>query len=385
MADSPRLEMISARLRAAGLRPSRADVEAGFDAPLVVDARSADAADVRAVRKHLASGRGGVPIAVLGPLSGVQADILLKTDADIAALPARLGALRRARLRDEEWEMRRANAAYFGDAETSAQPLPRSAVLLIGGGSTLTLGLLNALTAQDLDVVGAYAPRTAASYLADQDFHAIVLDAMDDTARAILDQMASAGWLGRCPIIACAHSGGRIPDHVTDILDATDPAERLAEAIASLAWRSAAARRDVADPRIADGSSGVYAKPFFLRHLDDQMRRAARSEEPITVAVFKAHSGPDAPRAALALAKALPPHLRQTDCLARLDWTTLAASFRDTPFRGAAALTRRALSETGFSDCVSVRILERRAYHADAEDLLRAAQAGPAKWTRRRA
>lgn len=118
-AENPRLDLISSRLRAGGMRPYPAGSPVDFSAPdpLLIDIATAErsllealsrAAIVQAHRQIVLLDTSGLQL----PSSGEA--VILRRDQDLAALKARLTALARRASRLREAEIRRDTASVMG-------------------------------------------------------------------------------------------------------------------------------------------------------------------------------------------------------------------------------------------------------------------------------
>ncbi len=387
LATSPRLDMIMARLRAAGLRPYPQRTQQAANDPLLVDTASMqDAETYRRVREARAFKR---LILSLGE-DDCNADITLPSEADLQSVPRRLAAWRRQRLRACEQRLREETAAELGAAQPDITQRSPGRILYLGDASSLFLKLAGGLPQFGIDVVAALSRHTAASYLQDQGFGALLVAANDTLGAQTLQHLQECGAMGGLSVIVLAQAGADLPSQTTDIVDPDRSIRPLCREIADLVW----SRKDLepANKVICDEATGLFNRRFFERHLTRQMRASLSDETPLTFLTFRLKSkGDDLAAAREALpdfARRLLGQMRESDCAARLDWTAIGVSLRETGYRDAVRLAQRAAVsfsghsvvstevEAPFGGTLSWRIIERRAYHRDAGDLIRAALAG---------
>ena len=114
-------------------------------------------------------------------------------------------------------------------------------------------------------------------------------------------------------------------------------------------------------------------------------------EAPLTLITFRLRSQDDDHSARGALpgfADIIRPIIRETDCAARIDSTTIAISMPDAPYSGAVGMASKIIAALGgeklgmvgsplpFGGALGWRAVERRRYH-DAEKLISSAMNGP--------
>ena len=165
--------------------------------------------------------------------------------------------------------------------------------------------------------------------------------------------------------------------------------------IAHLAYSRASARPIEPRPKLAsamsDLSTGLFSRQFLQVHLPRQMEATDTREAPLTLLTLRLKSKDDDHSARGALpdfAEIIKPILRETDCAARLDSTTIAVSMPDATYAGAVRMAERIVEALGserlgmvgsplpFGGGLGWRAVERRSYH-DAEKLIAAATNGP--------
>ena len=178
VASSPRLEMIVARLRASGMRPSYANdtILQPSQVPVLIDFESMppstlsqlvrlDAAEVP--RSVITLGRGNCPVKPI---------IAISSDDELPALPSRLAGHNRRLLRDEEVRLRALSAQDLGEEIPSPIGGPTPEILYLGDGSAFFLALQAALKDADINLTAALSYTTACDYLEKNKFSAVLID-----------------------------------------------------------------------------------------------------------------------------------------------------------------------------------------------------------------
>ncbi len=398
-AASPRLDMIMSRLRAAGMRPYAMDGGLSGAEPIFVDTQSAPP-DLFPALERLAAAGDARPIVVLRRPSATlppAGAIILRHDVEIPSVPSRLASLRRRTLLQDEIQLRNETLRQLGFKPRDGVNPPPPKLLYLGDGSPFFLELQAALHAEAVTVTAALSAHTALDYLAQSRFSALLIDVSASASEAMRlielcdDNPAMVGL----PILACLRRPAELTDReqktlgaATEILDASETVAMTANRIAVLAYRYASTRPsqagDAQDPAIHDRATGWFTRRFFEAHLGRQLLACDQSAQPLSLLALRLRSevrDADAARDTLPrLAGIVGGTLRQTDCGARYDWTTLAVTLRNTPYSAAAKMAARVAQAGGavLPDGVSIqwRVVERRAYHT-ADALISAAMAGP--------
>ena len=406
VATSPRLEMIVARLRASGMRPScaNAGVLHPSAVPILLDFASMPpsvlsqlvrlkAAEVP--RTIITLGNGTCPVT---PLFNIRSDL------ELTALPNRLASHNRRVLRDEEVRLRSLSAEDLGEQLPSPIDAPAPDILYLGDGSAFFLSLQNALKETDVNMTGALSFATACHYLETQSFSAVLIDLSQNSDQGVqlLERANTDARIAGLPVYACIRDENTLSPraraaiaNATDILSPGATPADTAERIALLAHSRASARPLEPKARLAsvtsDLATGLFSRKFFDVHLPRQMKATDAREAPLTLLTMRLRSRDDdhSARGALPdLARILKPLIRETDCAARLDSTTIAISMPDCTYAGAVQVAEKIVAALGgeqlgmvgtalpFGGQLGWRAVERRSYHT-AEKLILAATNGP--------
>ena len=406
VAASPRLEMIVARLRASGMRPNYANATMIHPSPvpLLIDFESMppstlsqlirlDAAEVP--RKVITLGRGNCPVK---PLFNIE------RDDELSALPSRLSGHNRRVLRDEEVRLRALSAEDLGETIPSPIEGPAPDILYLGDGSAFFLALQSAIKATEINLTAALSYPTACDYLEKNRFSAVLIDLSEtsDNGVRLLERANQDTRIAGLPVYACVRDSETLSPraraslaNATEILSPAATPKDTAERIITLAHSRASARPVEPKSKLAsamsDLSTGLFSKRFLEVHLPRQMQATDIREAPLTLLTLRLRSNDDDHSARGALpdfASTLKPLLRETDCAARLDSTTIAVSMPDAPYAGAVRMAERIIAALGderlgmvgsplpFGGTLGWRAVERRSYH-DAEKLISSATNGP--------
>lgn len=406
VANSPRLEMIIARLRASGMRPHCAneDVLQPSTVPLLVDLETVNSTVLtRLLRLEVAKrprivitlGNGNIPVT---PLFNIQ------SEQEISVIRNRLASHKRRALRDEEIQLRAHSAEELGETIPTMLDAPDPDILYLGDGSPFFLALQSALKESDVNLTAALSYATACDYLEKNKFSAVLIDLSPSSNHGIrlLERANEDSRISGLPVYACIRDEGALaPRARAAIGNATDiitPGETPYDTAAriTLTAHSRASSRPI-EPQIklaskmSDLATGLFSKKFFDVHLPRQMRAAEKRETPLTLLTLRLKSNDEdvAARNALPdLAKIVRERLRETDCAARLDSTTIAISMPETNYASAVRAAERLVKELGgdelgtegsplpFGGTLGWRAVERRNYHT-AEKLISSATHGP--------
>jgi GGDEF domain-containing protein len=399
-AGSPRLEMISSRLRASGMRPYPASTPIDFSAPdpLLVD--------IATVSREVLDGLSRAAMVqvhrqiVIVDLSGGQMPcageaVILRRDRDLGTLRSRLVALARRACRLKEAEARRDTASALGvripPADLNAVP----SVLYLGEGSPLFLSLQGLLKQRGIDVTAALSRQTAQQYISERRFAAALVD-LDSFKAADSPTghwIAEENGLAILPIIALSHPDVPLTERqltltalATELVDATGRMAQIVSLIETVCRRLVAFSPLMPRPgehaELTDYSTGLFNFRFMEAHVARQMEIATQRAEALSVLTFCldppiAQSIP----AQQEFATLLRSQIRDADCPALLRPGTYAISLPATPYRGAIRLAERiaAAVETralGIGTRFGWRIVEKRAYHTP-KTLLVTGQVGP--------
>lgn len=256
--------------------------------------------------------------AVLGISAGV--DVVLAPPVHPAQLAARLDALVRAAVADEELELRRATLAAHGDRLAPATDNAPLRVLTVGEPAPKFLALTHALRAEGVETVGAFTPYTTFDYLHEERFDAVVLWAGETHAEAlsIASGMRRNTRLYHIPTMLYLRSGVETPlgaaydRGLTDVASAeVEPAQAALRAL-SLARafrRESLTRRALESARgSALMEDGLFPRDLFAAHLARLTETARKRRRPLSVAMLRVADSPELAfvRRSGALERALP-------------------------------------------------------------------------------
>lgn len=406
IASSPRLEMIKSRLKSAGLRPYTAREKLHDSDPLLIDAASASAEQLHAVRKQIARQVERAMVFLAHQNAPALKDtIMLTRDQELSTVPLRLRAYQRKSDRVSEGLLRLKTAEAIAGRQIRVAKDQPANVLFIGDGSSRFLALKAALGRFDISVTAALTALTARNYLDDEHFSAVIVDFEDASASALeFLRSFSDDYVRSCvPVFAIT---GQQADYTieesaalsnaTEIIDASLPLMQTAETIANLAEYHESITPIVPgtlqDHRIHDKITGLFTSGFLHQHLAHQIEALSDTLQPlsfITLQLTSAHDGNATARKALPeFAQQIVSRMRQTDCAGRLDWSTIGISLRGTSYAGGIALARRLIADLGgqvaggsslplpSGVALSWRIIEKRRYHS-AQDLIQSGLTGP--------
>lgn len=284
--------------------------------------RFSDAARLKAAAlpRHL-------PVLALGAedvlAASAAVDLVLAPPVHPAQLAARLEALARAAIVEEELELRRETLAAFGIEAPLPAPDPGPLrVLTVGEPATKFLAISHALAAEGVETVAAFTPYTTFDYLHEDRFDAVVLWAGETHAEAlsIVSGMRRNTRLFHVPALLYLRTGaetsaGQAYDRgLTDVAAAEIPPEQAALRTLSLARafrRESLARRALQAPLVpplSDADTGLFSPTLFAAHLARLSDASTRRRRPLSVAVLRTPDDADLAgvRRSGALGRALP-------------------------------------------------------------------------------
>ncbi|MEO1661755.1 MAG: diguanylate cyclase [Pseudomonadota bacterium] len=362
VSESPRLEMLQARLKQAGIRPVpvRGSYLPPDSAPAFVDLLTRDfdapAGDTRlfvTIGKENQAPKGS--------------EIHLTDIAQIATLLARLSIRQREKDRLREIQLRARTAEKFGPSAKAAAPAKAARLLWLGHDAPFLNAIKSTLAAQNVNMVAAISRLTAEDYLFNGGFQSLVLcpSSPDDEAARLLASVKTL-QISHAPQIVLllrpeladkiAQEHFAHADQIIDLKDNLDGiANRLlsisvdAEIPAATAYGLSASAQDL--------STGLVSRDYLESHVEAQMAQADRLATPLSLLAI------DISRVAdhKALAHLVQSHLRDTDLAARLDQKHICLTLPNTQYRGAVILARRI--EESIEGTVSWRAIERRQFH----------------------
>ncbi len=362
VSESPRLEMLQARLRQAGMRPVpvRGQYLPPDSAPALID---------QLTRQENLEGQQNRLVITIGKTSDEPngSDIHLSDVGQIATLPARIAIRLRENQRQREIDLRARTAEKFGAPVSTAQSTERARLLWLGQDAPFLNAIKASLKACDVNLVAAISRLTAEDYLISGQFKTMVLcpSSQDDEAAKLLRRAKKLPQITAPRIVLLLRS--EISGHLTaedmanadQIVDLTSDTELVASRLHAICTSQNVVSEEA--PRltsqIQDSSSGLVTRAYLETHLQAQIEQADRLAMPLSL-VSVTLSEQDDVRAIARKIKAL---LRDTDLAARLDANHICVTLPETTYRGAVILARRI--EEALDTSIDWRAIERRRFH----------------------
>lgn len=362
VSESPRLEMLQARLRQSGVRPVpvRGSYLPPDTAPALIDLSTREMT-IEPGDQRL--------IVTLGKdeHSPIHSDIHLTDVAELSTLAARISIRKREKQRRREIDLRSQTLAEFGIERPRARPQSKARLLWLGHDAPFLNAIKTSLKESDINLVAAISCLTAEDYLESGRFKAIALcpsHANDEACKLLarIKQIPLAQppqtllLLRRDVSVQLDQSLIEKADQIIDVGGDLDTvAARLKSACAELSMT--AGPREGLNSIARDATSGLVSRAYLETHLQAQMDQADQLAMPLSVISVDLKSEDDVRDVAHKI-KAL---LRDTDLAARLDMNHICVSLPDTPYRGAVVLARRI--EEAMERSVAWRVIEKRQFH----------------------
>ena len=401
IAASPRLEMIKSKLRVAGLRPYEMEDNLSQVDALFIDAVSASQEQLKLVHRQITRATDRTIVLLSdGSAPPIPKVIQIFNTSEIDSIPALLDMAARKRQRLQEVHLRAQTAKQIAGQNVDVLDTGDLELLFLGDGSSDFLALMGALRRDEITMTAALTSLTAHQYLRDGKFDGMIVDIRRGTkvGYEFLSTYMSSDISAQIPIYALRDQERVDPDQadeqftsITELIDANRDVDQLARTLSDLANYHAALTpltpTQSNDYRIRDQFSPLFSATFLERHLHNQIEDITDTPTPLclmTLQVTSRADGNTAGRDAMpVLAASVQNALRQTDCAARLDWSTIAVSLTNTSYAGGVKLAQRliGLLEEKHPDILRTcklnwRVIERRAYHS-ATDLLSIGKTGP--------
>ena len=410
IAASPRLEMIMSRLGTNGLRPILASTNLlQSPLPLLIDIQSAPPHLLKELQYAVAN-RLARPVILLCERDlSIPGTLILGNDSELVTLASRLASHARKALREREIKLRNETAIELGIVEPQdVQPVTPK-LLYLGDGSAYFLSLQSALRAKGVDVTAALSVHTAMDYLQQHMFSSILVDLSRGATQAV--KLLKPGednlFVSGLPVFVCLRDGAMLSreemsalSQATEIIDPESTPRETAEKITRQVFTQtplrpiSSMRSDTGSLsfKLKEISSGLFSRRFLEAHMVRQIDVAETMETDLAILTLKLKSSRDSDNAARAampeFARLVGSLLRETDCAASFDETTLVLCLPNTNYSGAIRLAKRILSTLGgdklgaddtplsFGGSLSWRAVERRQYHT-ATSLLDSALSRP--------
>lgn len=401
IAASPRLEMIKSKLRTAGLRPYVAEDKLSQVDALFIDAMSASQEQLKLVHRQITRSTDRTIVLLSdGSTPTIPNVIQIFGISDIESIPALLDMAARKRHRLQEVHLRAQTAKQIAGQNVYIPDSNALKLLFLGDGSSEFLALMAALRRDDVKMTAALTTLTAHQYLRDHQFDGMIVDIRRGTnvGSEFLSTYMSSDIAAKIPIYALRDKERVDPNYdseqftsITELVDANRDSDQLARTLTDLANYHAAltplSPAQVNDYRIRDQFSPMFSATFLERHLHNQIEDVTDTPIPLclmTLQITSRADGNAAGREAIpVLATSIQNALRQTDCAARLDWSTIGVSLSNTSYAGGVKLAQRLIGLLEEKHpCIlrtcklNWRVIERRAYHS-ATDLLSIGKTGP--------
>ena len=362
VSESPRLEMLQARLRQAGIRP--VPVRGSYLPP-----DSAPALFDLLTRELEVSGDDNRLIVTLGREhhSHERSAIHLTDISQLASLPARLAIRQREQQRRREIKLRAQTLQKFGLEATTPQTAHRERLLWLGNDAPFLNALKSHLREGSINLVAAISRLTAEDYLESGRFKTLVLypTKPDDEASKLL--MSAK----RLPLVEAPRVVLLLSPENTTIIDkeALEQADQIIDVSQDIDLVAARLQSLCLEPSLKaegpfnltstaqDAGTGLVSREYLETHLQAQMEQADQLAMPLSVVSINLLPDEDLK----ATARKIRALLRDTDLAARLDTKHICITLPDTQYRGAVVLARRV--EEALDRSVDWRVIERRQFH----------------------
>ena len=401
IATSPRREMILTKLRAAGLRPYQARERLSQSDALFIDAPSATEAQLRQVHRQMTRATERTVVLLSDGTAPTMPNVIqIFNTAEIKGIPALLDMAARKRLLVKEVHLRARTAKQIAGSAIKTPDSDQLDLLFLGDGASEYLALVSELRREKINVTAALTPLTTHQYLQDRKFHGLVVDIRrkSKVGAEFLTTYMPSDIAALVPVFALRDKEGADLAHlgelstaITELVDMDPDIGRVSQTLADLAYYHASLApltpEQASDFRIRDQFSPLFTARFLEQHLHNQLEEVGDTPTPLCLMTVQVTSKADenaSARAAMPmLAATLQRALRQTDCAARLDWSTLGVSLTNTSYAGGVRLAQRlvALLEARHPEIMREckldwRVIERRAYHK-VSDLINIGKTGP--------
>ncbi|HYG27242.1 MAG TPA: diguanylate cyclase [Caulobacteraceae bacterium] len=303
-----------------------------------------------------------------GALPGV--DLTLNAPLHPAQAALRLGALIRAAVAEEEFELRRETFAERGRRLELPEPnASRLRILAIGEPAPQFLALSNALGLK-AEIVGAFTAYTAFDYLHEWSFDAVVLwaGANENEAMSIATGMRRNTRLYHVPTLLYLGEGSKITmaeafhRGVSDIASLQTSENETARRVVELARsyrRQSAIRQALERARssgLMDAATGLFTRDLFAAHLARLAAAAHERNRALSICTLTIADTPQiaAARAGGWLDRAVPQIgsmvgrlVRAEDTAARLGSEVFALALPSTPLNSARSAAERITAVIG--------------------------------------
>lgn len=362
VSESPRLEMLQARLRQAGIRPVpvRGNYLPPDAAPAFIDLLT------REFEFEHSDNRLFVTIGKAAQAPN-KSEIHLTDVAQIATLPARLAIRQRENQRQREIQLRARTAEKFGTSAAIATTRRVSRALWLGHEAPFLNAIKANLEAQSIGLVAAISQLTAEDYLISGGFQTVVLcpATADDEAAKLLASINQLQLVQAPQVILLLRPdlANRLnKQHIANadqIVDLSSDIDFVASQLEAMCSEPDLANEPNYGLTSAaqDPSTGLVSRDFLESHVEAQMAQADRLATSLSLIAIEIDAGADIK----AMSGAIKSLLRDTDLAARLDSKHICVTLPNTQYRGAVILARRI--EDTLSRQTNWRVIERRQFH----------------------
>lgn len=362
VSESPRLEMLQARLRQAGIRPVpvRGKYLPPDSAPAFIDLLTREfEIDPDDRRLFVTIGKG-----TQAPKSS---EIHLTDVTQIATLPARLAIHQRETQRRREIQLRARTSEKFGPSSTTSVAAPKKRVLWLGHDAPFLNAIKATLETRNIGLVAAISRLTAEDYLVSGAFQTVILcpAAIDDEAANLLgavNEMQIAQPPQFILLLRPELSAHLNKDHVAhadQIVDLSTDIEFVAKRLEAICAEPDLTQEPSYGLSSAaqDPATGLVSREYLESHVEAQMAQADRLAASLSlIAIEIGHE-----TNIKAMAGSIKGLLRDTDLAARLDNNHVCVTLPNTQYRGAVILARRI--EEALGRTTQWRVIERRQFH----------------------
>ena len=363
VSESPRLEMLQARLRQSGTRPVpvRGNYLPPDAAPALIDLSTREIpiepGDTRLI---ITLGRADQSLA--------HSDIHLTDVSELSTLAARISIRQREKQRRREIDLRSQTLAELGIERSNTGTRADARLLWLGHDAPFLNVLKKSLKDSKINFVAAISCLTAEDYLESGRFRVLALcpSQPGDEACKLLARIKQLPLaeppktlllLRREVSIQLDHDLIEKADQIIDVgADLEAVAERLRLACTDHI-EHAGVKTAGLTTLARDATSGLASRAYLETHLQAQMDQADQSATPLSVISIDLKNDDDVRDVAHRI-NAL---LRDTDLAARLDMNHICVTLPDTPYRGAVVLARRI--EQSMERSVAWRVIEKRQFH----------------------
>lgn len=363
VSESPRLEMLQARLRQSGTRPVpvRGNYLPPDSAPALIDLSTREIpiepGDTRLI---VTLGRADQSLA--------HSDIHLTDVSELSTLAARISIRQREKQRRREIDLRSQTLAEFGVERANSSAQADARLLWLGHDAPFLNVLRKSLKESDINFVAAISCLTAEDYLESGRFRVVALcpSQPDDEACKLLATVKQLPLAQPPKVLLLLRREVSVrlnddligkADQIIDVgADLESVAERLRIACIDHTETASSGRASLST-LARDATSGLASRAYLDTHLQAQMDQADQSATPLSVISIDLKSEDDV----RAVAHKINALLRDTDLAARLDMNHICVTLPDTPYRGAIVLARRI--EQSMERTVAWRVIEKRQFH----------------------